>query len=458
VKLYNTLTQKKEEFKTINKNKVLMYVCGPTVYDYLHIGNARPYVVFDTLRRYFEYKNFEVVYVQNFTDVDDKIINRARQENVDTETIANKFLKAALEDAKNLNIKESINPRATENIDVMIKMISELIEKKFAYEINGAVYFDTSNIKNYGKLSKKNIDELIAGSRVDIDDNKKNIADFILWKPYKNGEPKWNSPWGFGRPGWHIECSAMVKKYLGDTIDIHAGGEDLIFPHHENEIAQSEACNQKPFANFWLHNGFINIDNAKMSKSKNNFFTIREVADKFSYEVIRFFILSVHYRSPINFSDDALHAAESSLERIKTCLINIDFFINKFDLANNNYCDENKFKEKFIKEMENDFNTAGAIGVIFDLVRFINKKLISNPKKYDIICLRNMLLEFCNVLGLKFNIESKIDADYINELIEKRKIAKENKNWELADKIRNEIMELGIILEDTPNGVRWFRK
>lgn len=461
MKIYNTLTHKKEIFKPIEANKISMYVCGPTVYDYLHIGNARPYVVFDTIRRYFEYKGFEVRYVQNFTDIDDKIIARANNENKSTHEIAEKFITEALTDAENLNIKPAINPRATSVIYEMIEIIQILEKKEFAYEIKGTVYFDTSKAKKYGRLSKKNIEDLIAGNRISHDENKKNPTDFVLWKPYKLGEPKWESPWGFGRPGWHTECCAMVKKFLGDTIDIHAGGEDLIFPHHENEIVQSESCTEKKFANYWMHNGFINIDNEKMSKSKGNFFTIRQIAEKFSYDVIRFFILSVHYRNPINFSDEILQAAKTSLERIKNCLFNINFMLD-----NLNDCTESKndlyeqcdnYVRLFEENMDDDFNSAGAIGTIFDFVRFTNSNINENSSKKFAVYARNKLTSLCDVLGLKFNFKKNINYDII-KLVEQRTEAKKNKNWILADKIRTKLFSMGIILEDTQNGTRWFYK
>ena len=329
MKIYNTLTRKKEEFVPINPGEVRMYVCGPTVYNYIHIGNARPYIIFDTVRRYFEYKGYKVNYVQNFTDVDDKIIKKANEENKTTTEIVEKYIAETLKDADGLNIKRAtVHPRVTEEMSEIIALIEILIEKGFAYEINGTVYFNTQAYKAYGKLSKKNQDELEAGARIEVDEDKKHPMDFVLWKPKKEGEPYWESPWGQGRPGWHIECSAMAKKYLGDTIDIHAGGEDLIFPHHENEIAQSEAATGKNFAKYWMHNGFINVDNKKMSKSKGNFFTLREVAQEFPYEVIRFFMLSAHYRSPINFSRELMQSAQSGLERIKNAIINLDHLIN----------------------------------------------------------------------------------------------------------------------------------
>ena len=462
IKIYNTLTRKKEIFESIEKNKVLMYVCGPTVYDYLHIGNARPYVVFDTVRRYLEYLGYEVKYVQNFTDIDDKIINRANNENKNYDEIAEKFIAEALKDEKNLNIKETLHPRATLVLDEIIDLIARLIEKDFAYEINGTVYFDTSKAKNYGKLANKNIEDLISGNRVSEDKNKQNPSDFVLWKPYKPGEPKWNSPWGFGRPGWHTECCAMVKKYLGDTIDIHAGGEDLIFPHHENEIAQSEAYTGKKFVNYWMHNGFINVNSEKMSKSKNNFFMIREIGEKFSYEALRFFILSVHYRSPINFSDEQLENAKISLERIKTCLGNINFLIEKNSLKSdeneNNLCDKcDDYVKLFEKNMNDDFNTAGAIGIIFDFVKFINTNLENKSLEF-VLYAQKKLIELCGVLGLKFDLK-KHDLDFeIKNLINQRDSAKKNKDWILADKIRNKLFDMGIILEDTKNGTRWFYK
>ena len=467
IKIYNTLTRKKEIFKSIEKNKVLMYVCGPTVYDYLHIGNARPYVVFDTVRKYLEYKGYEVKYVQNFTDIDDKIINRANSENKNFNEIAEKFINEALSDEKNLNISNTIHPRATFVINEMIEFINQLLDKDYAYEINGTVYFDTSKFKNYGKLANKNIDDLISGNRVSEDKNKKNMTDFVLWKPCKPGEPKWNSPWGDGRPGWHTECCIMVKKYLGDTIDIHAGGEDLIFPHHENEIAQSEACTGKKFANYWMHNGFVNINNEKMSKSKNNFFMIREIGKKFSYEALRFFILSVHYRSPINFSDEQLASAKTSLERINTCLENMAFLFEKNNFDENKKIDEQKelcnkcddYMKLFKESMDDDFNTAGAIGVIFDFVRFINTSLANktDSKKFFLYA-QETLIKLCDILGLKFDFKrNNLDAE-IKELIDSRTEAKKNKNWDLADEIRNKLFDMGIVLEDTKSGTRWSYK
>lgn len=386
MKIYNTLTRKKEEFVPIEENKVKMYVCGPTVYDYIHIGNARPYVIFDTIRRYFEYRGYEVNYIQNFTDVDDKIINKANEENVDMSVISERYINEALKDAHGLNVKDAtFNPRVTQEMDNIIEMIKTLIEKGYAYEVNGSVYFDTMSFSDYGKLSKKKIDELIAGAseRIEVDSDKKNSTDFILWKPFKPGEPKWDSPWGQGRPGWHIECSVMAKKYLGDTIDIHAGGEDLIFPHHENEIAQSEAANGKPFANYWMHNGFINIDNEKMSKS-GKFFTLRDVVKEVPYDVIRFFILNGHYRSPINFSRELMQAAANGLDRIKNCMKDIEFYESKntkdsfTDNEKSLIIESDNFIKQFEKSMDDDFNTADAVSAIFEFVKFANININEN--------------------------------------------------------------------------------
>ena len=381
MKVYNTLTRQKEEFIPREEGKVKMYVCGPTVYDYIHIGNARPYVVFDTVRRYLEYKGYDVTYVQNFTDVDDKIINRANKENSTMEAISNRYIEEAFHDADGLNVKRAtVHPRVTQEMDGIIAMVQELIDKGFAYEDNGTVYYDTKKFPEYGKLSRKNLDELIAGAseRVTIDDAKKNPTDFVLWKPKKEGEPSWTSPWGEGRPGWHIECSVMAKHHLGDTIDIHAGGEDLIFPHHENEIAQSEAANGKPFAHYWMHNAFLNIDNHKMSKSAGNFFTVRDIVAKYDPMVLRFFMLSAHYRSPLNFSAELMESAANSLERIRTAVATLQF---KAQNAEDSELTEQEkellaqaagFEAKFDQAMDDDFNTADAIAAIFELVKFAN--------------------------------------------------------------------------------------
>lgn len=467
MKLYNTLSRTKEEFIPIEEGKVKMYVCGPTVYNFMHIGNARPYVIFDTVRRYFEYKGYKVNYVQNFTDVDDKIINRANKENVDMNVISERFIKEAIIDADALNVERAThNPRVTEEMDGIIEMIATLIEKGYAYEKNGTVYFDTKKDKDYGKLSHKNIDDLESGSRVEVDSEKKNPTDFVLWKPCKPLEPKWSSPWGDGRPGWHIECSVMAKKYLGETIDIHAGGEDLIFPHHENEIAQSEAANSKTFANYWMHNGFINIDNQKMSKSKGNFFTIRDITEKFPSDVIRFFILSGHYRTPINFSEELIQASKNSLERIVTCVKNLEFIIENGN-SNNSITELEKdllnqskqFKLDLEKAMDDDFNTADAITAIFEFVRFANSNVNENSSKEFVKSVLEGIISLTDILGIKIKKPNNdIDEADIEKLLNERKIARENKDFKTSDKIRDELAQKGIAIEDTPLGVRWSYK
>lgn len=467
MKLYNTLTRQKEDFIPLEENKVKMYVCGPTVYDFIHIGNARPYVVFDTIRRYFEYKGYDVNYVQNFTDVDDKIINRANNEGVDAKVIADRYIEEALKDAKALNVKEpTYAPRVTQEIKEIIEMIQTLIEQKNAYEVDGTVFFDTVSFKEYGKLSGKKLDELEIGSRIKLDEAKKNETDFVLWKPKKEGEIAWQSPWGEGRPGWHIECSVMAKKYLGEEIDIHAGGEDLIFPHHENEIAQSECCNHKTFAKYWLHNGFINIENEKMSKSKGNFFTVRDIAKEVPYDVIRFFILCGHYRAPINFSREAMEASKKSLDRIKNCVNNLNHLINNAKVENiteeeknlDIFKNINNYKNTFEEEMENDFNTSNAITCIFEIVRLINSTVNDNSSKEFLQMLLNEIISLCNVLGILYETEQNnntINEKEIEELIAKRQEAKKNKDYKLADEIRDSLKLKGIILRDTSAGVVW---
>ncbi len=469
MKLYNTLTRKKEEFIPMEEGKVKMYVCGPTVYNFIHIGNARPYVVFDTVRRYFEYKGYDVTYVQNFTDVDDKIIKKANEENTTMDVISNRYIEEAFKDADGLNVKRAtVHPRVTQEIQNIIKMISELIEKGYAYEDNGTVYFDTKAFNEYGKLSKKNLDELIAGAseRVQQDDAKKNSTDFVLWKPQKPGEPKWSSPWGDGRPGWHIECSVMAKKYLGETIDIHAGGEDLIFPHHENEIAQSECCNGKTFARYWLHNGFITVDNEKMSKSAGNFFTVRDIAAHFPYEVIRFFILNGHYRMPINFSDELMKSCQNGLERIKNCKNSLVYYIENaktIDMTSDEQKqleEVDKFRVQFETAMDDDFNTADAITAVYELVRFINKSITDEVSKAFAEKELEMFNKLTSVLGLLEKEEEKEedpDTAIIEELIAKRAEAKKNKDFATADAIRDELSAMGITIKDTRQGVQWFR-
>ncbi len=467
MKLYNTLTKRKEEFVPLEEGKVKMYVCGPTVYDYIHIGNARPYVIFDTIRRYLEYKGYDVNYVQNFTDVDDKIIKKSIEEGVESTVISERFIKEALKDAEGLNVEPATkNPKVTEEMDGIIDMIQTLIDKGHAYVVNGSVFYDTKSFPEYGKLSGKNIEDLEAGARIAVDESKKDPMDFVLWKPKKEGEPYWESPWSQGRPGWHIECSVMAKKYLGDTIDIHAGGEDLIFPHHENEIAQSEAANGKPFAKYWMHNGFINVDNKKMSKSLGNFFTLREIVEHVPYDVVRFFILSGHYRSPINFSRELMEAAGKGLERIKNSYKNLVFFENNnkgtmTDEEKNLSADADKFRVQFEKAMDDDFNTADAVTAIFEIARFANVNVNESSSSEFAKDIREKMLMLCDILGIKpeDNVgKSKISAEEIEQLIAKRADAKKAKDFALADAIRAELLEKGVVIEDTRAGVRWSYK
>jgi len=466
MKLYNTLTRKKEEFKPIVPNEVRMYSCGPTVYDYFHIGNARPFIIFDTLRRYLEYKGYKVYFIQNFTDIDDKMIKRANEEGITVKELAERYIEEYFRDAKGLGIKEAtVHPKATDHIEAIIGLIKKLEEKGFAYNVDGNVYFRTKKFKEYGKLSHQPLEELEAGARIEVNEQKEDPMDFALWKKQKPGEPVWESPWGLGRPGWHIECSAMANKYLGPTIDIHSGGQDLIFPHHENEIAQSEAANGQPFANYWLHNGYINVNNQKMSKSLNNFFTVRDIAKEFDYEVIRFFMLSAHYRNPINFSKELLEQAKNGLERMYTCLDNLKFLkqkasdreMNEEEIALSNKL--NTYKEAYIEAMEDDLNTADAIAALFDMVREINANIhaTSNSSVAVIEFAENLLKELGSVLGiLQKSDNDSIDSE-IEKLIEKRQQARKEKNWALADSIRDQLKDMGIILEDTPQGVKWRR-
>ncbi|MBQ7264944.1 MAG: cysteine--tRNA ligase [Firmicutes bacterium] len=465
MKLYNTLTRKKEEFVPIEEGKVRMYVCGPTVYDLIHIGNARPYVVFDTVRKYFEYKGYEVNFVQNFTDVDDKIIKRAIENGVPSTEISEKYIKEALKDAEGLNVKPSTkNPKVTEEMDEIIKMISTLVEKGYAYERNGSVFYRTRAFKDYGKLSGKNIDDLESGARIEINTEKDDPLDFVLWKPKKEGEPSWQSPWGEGRPGWHIECSVMSKKYLGDTMDIHAGGEDLIFPHHENEIAQSEAANGVTFAKYWMHNGFINIDNKKMSKSEGNFFTLRDIVQKYPYQVVRFFILSGHYRGPINFSDDLLQAAQNSLSRIKNGYKKLTQNIKNASgtmTAEENAFDILQYRRNFEKAMDDDFNTADAITALFEIIKFVNINVNENSSLEFLNALKSEIDTFCEILGIipeDAETEGKISPEEVEKLIGERAQAKKEKNFALADSIRATLLEKGVVIEDTRAGVNWSYK
>lgn len=461
MKIYNTLTRQKEEFVPIEPGKVRMYSCGPTVYNYFHIGNARPFIIFDTLRRYLEYRGFDVKFVQNFTDIDDKMINKANELGITVKELADEFIAEYFTDAQGLAIRAAtVHPKATENIDAILSVIQTLVDKGYAYEAADGVYFDTHQYETYGKLSGQPMDELEAGARIDVNDIKKHPADFALWKKKKEGEPAWPSPWGEGRPGWHIECSAMVNKYLGETIDIHSGGQDLIFPHHENEIAQSEAATGKPFAHYWMHNGYININNEKMSKSKGNFFTVRDVAKKYDYEVIRFFMLSAHYRSAINFSDELLAQSRTGLDRLYNCLYNLDFLASK--AKKRELADEEKqmqeqllqFKTQFNDAMDDDLNTADAIAVLFEMARFINSSVRPD---WPLSLFEAAIGQF-NELGGVLGILSKKQEDTISEeakaLIEKRKQARADKDWALADSIRDELKQMGVEIEDTRQGVK----
>lgn len=468
MEIYNTLTKRKEEFKPLEPGKVKMYVCGPTVYNYIHIGNARPMIIFDTVRRFFEYKGYEVNYVSNFTDVDDKIIKKAVEEGVSAQEISERYIKAVLEDMQELNIKPATkNPKATEEIDGMIDMISTLIEKGHAYEKNGTVYFKTRSFKEYGKLSKKNIDDLEAGHReikVAGEEEKEDSLDFVLWKPKKEGEPFWPSPWSDGRPGWHIECSVMSKKYLGEQIDIHAGGEDLIFPHHENEIAQSEAANGKEFAHYWLHNGFLNINNEKMSKSKGNFFTVRDIGEKYPYDVLRFFMLSgAHYRMPLNFSADLMEAAKNGLERIKVAVERLDDIAKKKNEAEVSekekqvISDLKKLQTKFDTAMEDDFNTADAISAVFEMVKLVNVGITEDSDATLAEEAKKSIVTLMDVLGVPVEPVKEILDTEIEQLIEERQAARKNKDFQRADEIRDILLEKGIVLKDTREGVKWTR-
>lgn len=462
MKILNTLTRRKEEFVPINEGKVGIYVCGPTVYDYIHIGNARPMIVFDTLRRYLEYKGYDVNYVSNFTDVDDKIIKRANEEGVDASVISERYIAEVKKDMAALNVREATtHPKATEEIPDMIEMVKTLIEKGYAYEVNGTVYFRTRKFKDYGKLSKKNIDDLRSGNRdllVSGVDEKEDPLDFVLWKPKKEGEPSWPSPWGDGRPGWHLECSVMSKKYIGDVIDIHAGGEDLIFPHHENEIAQSEAANGTEFARYWMHNGFLKINNEKMSKSLGNFFTVREIAEKYPLQVIRFFMLSAHYRSPLNFSADLVEASKNGLERILTAVDRLKSISGTEREVDKAVADEmDAFVKKYEAAMDDDLNTADAISVIFELVKYANVNVTEDSTKSTVELVLNTVTKLCDILGIITEKKEEILDSDIEALIEERQAARRAKNFARADEIRDQLSDMGIILEDTREGVKWKR-
>ena len=466
MKIYNTLTRKKEEFQPLEEGKVKMYVCGPTVYNLIHIGNARPMICFDTVRRYLEYKGYDVNYVSNFTDVDDKIIKKANEEGVSAEEISQRYIAECKKDMEGMNIKPATtHPLATQEIGGMIDMIQTLIDKGYAYNVNGTVYYRTRKFEGYGKLSKKNIDDLEAGHRdikVAGESEKEDPLDFVLWKPKKEGEPYWESPWSEGRPGWHIECSVMSKKYLADEIDIHAGGEDLIFPHHENEIAQSEAANGVPFAKYWLHNAFLNIDNKKMSKSLGNFFTVREIGEKYDLQVLRFFMLSAHYRSPLNFSADLMEAAKNGLERIVTAAENLQRLSGSTtgeltEAEKELLAQSHVYQEKFEAAMDDDFNTADAVSAIFEYVKFCNTNASGESSKVYIDALYAKLKELCDVLGIIVEKEAEILDEDIEKLIEERQAARKEKNFARADEIRDELAAMGIILKDTREGVTWKR-
>ncbi len=469
MKIFNTLTRKKEEFQPIEEGKARIYVCGPTVYNLIHIGNARPMIIFDTFRRFLEYKGYEVNYVSNFTDVDDKIIRAAIEEGVDAKEISERYIGECKKDMEGMNVRPATtHPKATEEIGGMIDMIEKLIEKGYAYAApDGTVYYRTKQFKEYGKLSHKNLEDLEAGHgrelKVTGSEGKEDYLDFVLWKPKKEGEPFWSSPWCDGRPGWHIECSVMAKKYLGDTIDIHAGGEDLIFPHHENEIAQSEAANGVPFAHYWMHNGFLNINNEKMSKSLGNFFTVRDISEKYDLQVLRFFMLTAHYRSPLNFSAELMEAARAGYVRIRTTLENLSFRMGvpgAQELTPEETAklqEAGDFTRRFDAAMEDDLNTADAISVIFELVKFINTNSGDESSKAYLEGLRDQLVMLTDVLGLSFRSEEGLLDEEVEKLIEERNEARKNKNFARADEIRDELKAAGIILEDTRAGVKWKR-
>ena len=468
MKIFNTLTRRKEEFVPLEPGKVKMYVCGPTVYNFIHIGNARPMIIFDTVRRYFEYKGYDVNYVSNFTDVDDKIIKKAIEEGVDADTISQRYIAECKKDMADMNVKPATtHPQATQEIGGMLEMIQILIDKGHAYvAADGTVYFRTKSFKGYGKLSHKNLDEMMSGFRelkVTGEENKEDPSDFVLWKPKKEGEPYWESPWCQGRPGWHIECSVMSKKYLGEQIDIHAGGEDLIFPHHENEIAQSEAANGKTFANYWMHNGFLNIDNKKMSKSLGNFFTVREIGEKYDLQVLRFFMLSAHYRSPINFSAELMEASKNGLERIITCAERLKELLNKvsgdalIEEEQENKKNVDELVAKFEAAMDDDFNTADAVSAIFELVKLANSTANAESSKAYVELLAGTLAKLSDVLGIITERKAEVLDSEVEELIAARQQARKEKNFALADEIRQKLLDMGIVLEDTREGVKWKR-
>lgn len=463
MRIFNTMSRQKEEFVPVDENEVKIYACGPTVYNFIHIGNARPLCVFDVLRRYLEYRGYNVKFVQNFTDVDDKIIKRANEEGSTFEEVSKKYIEEFWTDAHGLNFKDaSVHPKATENIDEIIDIIKTLEEKGYAYAVNGDVYFRTLKFKEYGKLSHQPIEDLQSGARIAVGEVKENPLDFALWKAAKEGEPYWESPWGNGRPGWHIECSAMNRRYLGKTIDIHCGGQDLIFPHHENEIAQSECANDCTFSKYWMHNGYINVDNVKMSKSLGNFKTVREIADAYGYEVIRYFLISSHYRSPINYNLEIIEQCKSALDRLYTCRESLDFALqNACDMDDDNELINvlESRREQFITAMDDDLNTADGIAAVFELVKDINTRILDKPVSKKVCeTAATVFDELCGVLGILYNRKSNNLDSEIEELIKQRQEARANKDWATADRIRDEIKAMGIILKDTPQGVTWTRE
>lgn len=463
MRVFNTLTRQKEEFVTLEPNKVKIYACGPTVYNYIHIGNARPICVFDTLRRYLEYKGYQVTFVQNFTDIDDKIINKANEEGVSSAEIAERYITEYKTDAQGLGVRDAtIHPKATETIGEIIELVKEIVDSGYGYEKNGDVYFRSRKFNEYGKLSHQPLEDLDAGNRIDVDSRKEDVLDFVLWKAAKPGEPSWDSPWGKGRPGWHIECTAMIKKHLGDNIDIHCGGQDLIFPHHENEIAQAECCGHGNYARYWMHNGYINVDNRKMSKSLGNFFTVREVAEKFGYEPIKFLMLQAHYRSPINYSLEIIEQCRAALDRLYTCRDNLDFAIgNSSDKQTEGEQEMlgsiEERRQQFIKAMDDDLNTADAIAAVFELVRDINNFTAVQRSRSPLQKAADVFDELTDVLGIVYNRKKDSLDTEIEALIEKRQQARKNKDWATSDAIRDQLKEQGIVLEDTPQGVKWSR-
>jgi len=466
MKIFNTLTRQKEEFVTIEPGKVRMYACGPTVYNFIHIGNARPICVFDTLRRYLEYRGYEVTFVQNFTDIDDKLIKKANEEGITVKEVAERYIEEYWTDVKGLGVRPAtIHPKATETIDEIIDIVKHIVDNGFGYESEGDVYFRSRKFKEYGKLSHQPLEELDAGNRIDVDSRKEDPLDFVLWKAAKPGEPSWESPWGLGRPGWHIECTAMIHKHLGSGIDIHCGGQDLIFPHHENEIAQGECCGMTgghDYARYWMHNGYINVDNRKMSKSLGNFFTPRDVSKEYGYEPIKFMMLQAHYRSPINYSKEVIEQCKAALDRLYTCRDNLDFAIK--NAAAEAAADEAEFiktldarRDQFITAMDDDLNTADGIAAIFDLVRDINTFTAQPRTKEALEAAAKLFDELTDVLGIVYNRKQDNLDDEIEALIEERQQARKSRNFARADEIRDLLKAQGIVLEDTPQGVKWHR-